>query len=189
MRSLVLPLLLLLAGCSSGGWSLSQGGMTDSTRAFASDQATSYSCERYDAATGLLTDRVTITRNVTPDQQAVAALGAVAGDALALLKAGKAAAMMGARGQGEAPPSAAAPQVACLGEHAPAVPVQLPPNPYPPSPTPSAFDPGPHAGSDGRVRELEAVAETPVGKEVWFREGGKPKSVPVAMWLKLEGSR
>lgn len=124
-----LALALWLGGCASGGWDLTQGGLVDSATAFGSDQATSFTCRRWDAATGNLTDEVVVQRNLNPNAATVAAVADIAQAAIAMAKAVPAAPMAARPG---AAPGSRLDVSSCLGEHGVNTPMPLPPNPMPP---------------------------------------------------------
>src|SRR4051812_1084885 len=63
-----------LTGCASSGYSLTQGGMSDATSSFASDHSYSYTSPKFAPVTGAMTDQVTVSRNITPNAQAVGAM-------------------------------------------------------------------------------------------------------------------
>lgn len=119
LPALVACLALPLAGCQEGGTGISQGGITAPGRSLLSGQSFAYQCERFDPESGAVTDRVSITNNVQPDQATIAALAAVAQAGIAKIAAAAPAVgpMAATRDQRAASPPLNV--TACLGEHNP----------------------------------------------------------------------
>lgn len=201
MRASIMPaasllLAVPLAGCSSGGFSLSQGGMSDATNSFASDHSYNYSCSKFDPVTGAMTDQVTVARNINPNAQAVGAMASAFQSVVGLVGAiakPPVPAPLGARPG--LPPGSVLDVPTCLGEHGVNTPMAGPSNPTPPAQPvapprqPAAFDPGWHEGinPDGeRTRRLlDHVGDD--GSAVYYVPSGREYTVSARAWLAFAG--
>jgi hypothetical protein len=147
-------LVAALTGCASSGYSLTQGGMSDATSSFASDHSYSYSCSKFDPVSGVMTDQVTVSRNINPNAQAVGAMAAAFQSVVGLVGAiarPPVPVPLGTRPG--IPPGYTLDVPTCLGEHGVNTPMPAPVNPIPPaqSVAPTLDERGAaHSADDGR---------------------------------------